>query len=149
MDKYYYSYSEFISDIKKLSTQIKKENFDTIVAIARGGLTIGHFLANSINLRRVFAINSIHYNNTNKLDTLDIFNIPNLSSSKKVLIVDDIADSGETLSAVLNLLKEKYPNCSYKSSAIFYKDSSIIKPDFTIKHTNKWIEFFWEVDTIV
>ncbi len=148
MDKYYYSYSEFINDIKKLCSQISKENFDTIVAIARGGLTIGHFLANSLNLRRVFAINSIHYNNTQKLDTIDIFNIPNLSSSKKVLIVDDIADSGETLSAVLNLLKEKYPNCSYKSAAIFYKDSSIIKPDYTIKHTNKWIEFFWEVDTI-
>lgn len=146
MDKYYYSYKEFTKDIKTLTTLLSKEKVDAIVAIARGGLTFGHFLASSLNIRKIYAINSIHYNNSKKLNTIEIFNIPNLSNLKNILIVDDIADSGETLDAVLKLLRQKYPNCNYKCATIFYKNSSITKPDFFIKHTNKWIDFFWEAD---
>ena len=69
----------------------------------------GHFLAEALDTRRLFSINSIHYDDTTKLDTFDIFNIPDLKDAKKVVILDDIVDSGETMREILKLLGSKYP----------------------------------------
>jgi len=89
MKKTYYSYKECVDDCKVLLPKLKLYDPDTIVPIARGGLTLGHILSEAMNIRDVCVINSIHYNNTKKLDSFEIFNIPDLSKAKKVLIVDD------------------------------------------------------------
>ena len=146
MEKYYYSYDEFIEDTKILSTKIKEYSPDTLVSIARGGLTLGHFISSSLNIRRIFTINSIHYNEEEKLNTFDIFNIPDLSDAKKVVLIDDIIDSGETMNEIINILRKQYPKCEFKIATIFYKSTAIIKADFQVKEATKWIEFFWEID---
>lgn len=149
MEKYYYGYDEFVEDVKVLSKEIKEYKPDTILAIARGGVTIGHFLASALDNRRLFTINSIHYDDTKKLDTFDIFNIPDLRGAEKVVVVDDIIDSGETMREILNLLKEKYPACEFKTASIFYKPTAVIEADFKLKEAKMWIEFFWEVDLVI
>lgn len=146
MEKYYYGYDEFINDVKVLSKELKRYEPDTILAIARGGVTLGHFLSSTLDNRRLFTINSIHYEDTKKLDTFDIFNIPDLSDAKKVVVVDDIIDSGETMREILNLLKEKYPFCQFKTASIFYKPSAVVQADFKVKEAKEWIDFFWEID---
>jgi len=146
LKKYYYSYNEFINDTIALSKEVNKYNPDTIVAIARGGLTIAHFIAQALNLRDVFALNSIHYEQDKKLDSIKIFNIPNLTNAKKVIIVDDIVDSGDTIKEVLTLLSKKYPKCQFKIATLFFKSTAIIKPDYAIKEAKEWIDFFWEID---
>ena len=144
MKRYYYSYREFLDDVAALSKDVINYNPDTILAVARGGLTFGHFISLSLNNRRLFTLNSIHYNNTEKLDSIEIFNIPDLSSSKKILIVDDIADSGDTLNEILTILKNRYPECQYKTATLFYKSTSLIIPDYRAKEAKEWIDFFWE-----
>ncbi len=126
------------------------QNFklDAILAIARGGLSIGQLMAYALDKRELFTLNSIHYNKENKLDTIEIFNIPNLSHLKRVLIVDDIVDSGETMQAILEKLKKLYPNIEFKLATIFYKKGSLVKADFALKEANEWIDFFWEVDAV-
>lgn len=146
MKKYYYKYDEFLEDCNNLSKQIKLYNPDTLLAVARGGVTLGHFLANSLDNRRLFTINSIHYDDTKKLDTFDIFNIPNLDDASKVVIIDDIIDSGETMTEIIKVLKTKYQNIDFKVATIFYKPTAIIKADFQVKEATQWIEFFWEID---
>jgi len=148
MEKYYYGYDEFLRDVKSLHQAIKEYDPDTLLAIARGGLTIGHLLANAMDTRRLFALNSIHYEGTRKLDTLKIFNIPDLSDAKRVLVIDDIADSGETLVEVLRRLRELYPDVTFKVATLFYKPTSLIQPDFTVKEAPSWIDFFWEIDPL-
>ncbi len=145
MKRVYYSYSQFRDDLESL-TKIIDKDFDTIIPIARGGLTIAHLLSEYYNIREVYAINSISYNNTKKLDSVDIFNIPNLKKSKRVLIVDDIVDSGDTLIALLDALKSRYPNIIFYSASIFYKKSAKIAPTWYVKEANSWIDFFWEKD---
>ena len=83
MKKIYYSYEECIEDCKKLLPQIKNYQPDALVAIARGGMVLGHLLGEAMNMRKVFTLNSIHYNGSQKLDSFEIFNIPDLSSKKK------------------------------------------------------------------
>jgi xanthine phosphoribosyltransferase len=142
MNKIYYSYNEFQKDLKILIKKIDKP-FDTIIPIARGGLTISHLLGEYYNIREVYAMNTIGYNDTYKLDSVEIFNIPDLKKSQIALIVDDIADSGETLKEVLKALKEKNPTCKFKTATLFYKKSSIVQPDYTLHEATQWIEFFW------
>jgi xanthine phosphoribosyltransferase len=144
MNKIYYSYNDFIKDCKILLPQLKAYNPDALVAIARGGLTLGHFLASGLNTNNLFAINSIHYDDTKKLNNFKISNIPDLDNFKKVVLVDDIVDSGETMQEILNILRLNYPNCEFKVVSLFYKKSAILKPDFSVNEAKDWIEFFWE-----
>ena len=146
MTKYYYGYNEFLKDTKVLSNQIKQYNPDTLLSVARGGVTLGHFLASALDMRSLFFINSIHYDDTQKLDTFDIFNIPNVSDASKVVIIDDIVDSGETMREIIALLKDKYPLCEFKIATIFYKPTAVVKADFKVKEAKEWIDFFWEID---
>ncbi len=145
MKKIYYPYSKFIRDLDRL-TKIIDKPFDTIISIARGGLSTAHTLSEYYNIRAVYNINTIGYNNRDKLDKIEIFNIPNLKNSKRVLIVDDIVDSGDTLSTILELLKERYPNIIFYSASIFYKKTAKIAPTWYVNQTEDWIDFFWSVD---
>ncbi|MEA3554416.1 MAG: phosphoribosyltransferase family protein [Campylobacterota bacterium] len=146
MDKRYYSYDECINDCKVLLPQIESYNPDALVCVARGGLVIGHLLSEALNTRKIYTINSIHYEDDKKLNTFDIFNIPDLSSFEKVVLVDDIVDSGETMVEIKKILSHKYPECEFKVASLFYKPTALIKADFTVQEAKNWIEFFWEVD---
>ncbi|OCL82753.1 phosphoribosyltransferase [Arcobacter porcinus] len=146
MNKLYYSYEMCKEDTKKLTNLIKTFESDALLGVARGGLTLTHLIAQALNQRDVFTINSISYERKSQKNSVDIFNIPDLSEYKRVLILDDIVDSGKTMKAILELLKEKYPNTEFKLATLFYKPTALIKPDFYIHKTDVWIEFFWEVD---
>ncbi|MDD5360315.1 MAG: phosphoribosyltransferase family protein [Sulfurovaceae bacterium] len=145
MIKEYYSYEDFRRDLRTLTKKINKP-FDTIMGISRGGLSMAQMLGEYYNIRKVYAINSIGYDDTIKLDEVRIFNTPDLSDSKAVLIVDDILDSGETMVKVLDILKEKYPDVILYVASIFYKKSAKIAPDWFVKEPQNWIDFFWTVD---
>jgi len=140
----FYSYDEFKIDVNFLSKQIREYKPDVILAVARGGMTLGHFLAEALELRDLYSINSIHYEETKKLDTIDIFNIPDLSKVKKVVIVDDIIDSGETMIEIKKVLSNKFPHLDLKVATIYYKEKALIIPDYKVREANEWIEFFWD-----
>ena len=140
----YYSYDEFKIDVNMLAKELKVYEPDVILAVARGGMTLGHFLAEALEMRDLYSINSIHYEETRKLDTIDIFNMPDLSKATKVVIVDDIIDSGETIIELKKVLLEKYPNLDLKVAAIYYKEKALLRPDFAAREATEWIEFFWD-----
>ncbi|MCK5854714.1 MAG: phosphoribosyltransferase [Sulfurovaceae bacterium] len=145
MTKIYYPYDAFVGDLKTLTFQIDQE-FDAIVAIARGGLSVALMLGEHYDIREVYAINTIGYEGTKKLDEVKVFNIPDLNGAKKVLIVDDIVDSGDTLREVLQVLEEGYPKTTFLSASIFYKPTASIEPTWWVKEATEWIEFFWSED---
>jgi len=145
MTKIYYPYSEFQNDLKTLTQTIDQE-FDAIVAIARGGLSMAQMLGEYYDIRAVYAMNTIGYNDTQKLDEVKAFNIPNLLGAKKVLIVDDIVDSGDTLVEVLKVLEKQYPAVTFLSATIFYKPTASVEPTWWVKEAKEWIEFFWSED---
>ncbi len=142
-----YSYETFLEDVRVLSKQIQAEfEPDVVLGIARGGATLAHFLAESFKIRDLFALNSIHYgDDNNKLDTIKVYNIPDLSEHTNILLADDIIDSGETLIEIKRVLLEKYPHINIKTVTLFYKEKALMKPDFTAKHADDWINFFWQI----
>ena len=140
----YYSYEEFKEDVNTLAKEIKPYAPDVILAVARGGMTLGHFLAEALEMRDLYSINSVHYEETRKLDTINIFNIPDLSRAKRVVLVDDIIDSGETMIEIERVLTAKYPEVDFKIASVFYKEKALLRPDFAAREATEWIEFFWD-----
>lgn len=146
MEKYYYGYDEFAKDTQILVDKCRDYEPDVLLAIARGGMTLSHLMAQALDMRNLYALNSIHYEGTLKLDTFNVFNIPDMSKAKRVLIIDDIVDSGETMEEIFKILKDKFPKTQFKLATIFYKKTAVLQPDYAVKEAKGWIDFFWEID---
>jgi len=145
MKKIYYPYQEYKEDLKILTQKIDKP-FDAILGIARGGLSMAQMLGEFYDLREVYVINTIGYEGRQKLAEIRVFNIPELKSSKSVLIVDDIVDSGDTLIEVLKVLDAEYPHVTFLTASLFYKKNAKIVPTWYVKEPKGWIDFFWSED---
>ncbi len=143
---YYYQFDEFNRDIERFCNSLKGYRPDIILAIARGGVTFGHFLSEKLNLRSLYTLNSIHYNDTIKRDDIKLYNIPDIPPHTDVLVVDDIIDSGETMSEVMKTLEKRFAKSRFKSGALFYKKDAKFRPDFKVNEAHDWIHFFWNIN---
>ncbi|GAA7265042.1 phosphoribosyltransferase [Helicobacter pylori] len=144
----YYSYEEFLQDLKDLYNKIDNEigKPDAIIAISRGGLTMAHLLSLRWDLREVYTLNAISYQGDKQGDLI-IKNIPSIPEGfDKVLIVDEIVDSGKSLIKIVDMLKSLNPCINFYTCAIFQKSTAIFQADFFLKEPMDWIDFFWEKD---
>jgi uncharacterized protein len=114
-----YSWDTILSFVDKAVIKLIQENYEGVYGVPRGGLIIATSLSYKLNIPL-------------------IIDKDRLCGMEKILIVDDIADSGKTLKHY-----EKY-GCDFYT--IFYKEKSIIKPKYfsEIKNENEWIVFPWE-----
>lgn len=142
----YYSYENFKNDARQLIEDVRDFNPEVIVAIARGGLTLAHAMAEGLDIREVQTLQTELYDGDKKRDMICINGDCNLVDKKQVLVVDDIADSGDTLYAIMEKLKTDYPKIEFKTATLFYKKSSIHQPDFSVNEALDWIDFFWDRD---
>ena len=142
----YYAYENFRNDTNVLIKKVKDFEPQTIVGIARGGLTLAHCVAEGLDIREVQTLRTELYDKTCKREELSIFETCKFNDVKRVLVVDDIADSGETFDAIMKHLSEKYKEIEFKSAALFYKKTSAYEPHFWVNEATEWIEFFWEKD---
>lgn len=142
----YYGYELFSVDVKKLIQQTKKFNPEVIIGIARGGLTLSHMMAQGHHIRNIQIIRSELYDKSNKRDKISIFGECNFQGASRVLVVDDIADSGATLEAVMTKFLSEYPEIEFRSATLFYKKTSCYEPYYWINDADDWIDFFWERD---
>jgi len=145
--KQYYAYENFRNDTNKLIKAVVPFEPEAILAIARGGYTLSHAMAEGLDIRDVQSIRSELYDKECKRKKLTLFGECSFDV-KKVLVVDDIADSGETLAFIMKDLQKNFPDVVFKSATLFYKKTSIYEPDFWINEAKNWIEFFWEKDFI-
>jgi uncharacterized protein len=135
---------------RDLAKSIAADGFepDLILSIARGGL----FLAGSLGY--ALAVKNLHVMNVEFYDgvgtTLDMpVMLPPVPSAvdfsqKKVLIADDVADSGRTIELVYSFIKDHVDDV--RSVVIYEKPRSLIKCDYVWKHTDLWINFPWSTE---
>jgi len=130
-----------------LFEKMTDDNFypDIIVGIARGGWIPARLLAAFYGNRRTANIKIEFYNNTTRATDNPIITqeISEKVEDKIVLIVDDVADSGKSLMAAIEHIKEMGAK-EIKTATLYYKKHSIIKPEYYIKETKAWIVYPWE-----
>lgn len=145
----YYGYDEFLKDMRAVKTELSSRNIDGIIFAIRGGATMAHFLAEAMNIKSVYSLNVHSYVKQKKLGAPTILNLPTISSSHKVVaIVDEIVDSGETMTLILDTFKHTYPDIDFVTATIFQKKTAVIQADIFVRYCDEWVEFFWEKDLL-
>jgi hypoxanthine phosphoribosyltransferase len=130
-----------------LAADIKKSSFkpDIILGVSRGGWIPARVLSdlldnsNLANIRVEFY--SSIYQTTEKPVITQPVSIP--VNDKKILVVDDVVDSGASLRLVHSTISEKA--IQIKSAVIYVKPWTNFHPDYYSSHTDSWIIFPWEL----
>lgn len=142
----YYPYEQFKNDTNRLLEKLRGFEPQAILAIARGGMTLSHALLEGLNLRNVQSLRTELYDNAHKRKEITLFGSCEFEEIQRVLVVDDIADSGDTLKAVMAYLEEAFPQTTFHAATLFYKKTSVYEPHYWINEADEWIDFFWERD---
>lgn len=144
------SWSRYHKLIYQLSEKIakKKDQFDLIVAIARGGLTVSHILSDFIRLPITsFTISS--YKDLKQISYPKItLHLGNKLHNKKILLVDDVSDSGKTFIRGIKYLKLLGAK-NISTASVFVKPKTKYIPDYYVKKTDRWIIFPHDVKETV
>ena len=118
---------------------------DIVLAVARGGLTVAGALAYALAVKNCFSMNVEFYTGVDeRLDvpvmlppTLDLVDIRGL----RVLVADDVADTGRTLELVRNVIAEHVTEA--RCAVLYQKSRSIIDAEYVWRRTDRWINFPW------
>lgn len=144
----YVSYDEYHGLIEKLAIKIFQSGweFDTILCLARGGMRPGDILSRVFDKPLAIMSTSSYRagagTQQGNLDIAHYITTPKGEIAGKVLLVDDLADSGLTLHAVMDQLKNNYKAISeLRSAVIWTKSLSKFTPDYSVEFlpTNPWI----------
>ena len=132
---------------RDLAREILADGFvpAVVVAIARGGLLPAGSIAYGLGVKNCGALNVEFYTGIGTvLDAPEVLR-PALDTEylggRKVLLVDDVADSGRTLALAVKMLRER--GADMRSVVIYTKPTTIIQPDYAWKDTDLWINFPW------
>ncbi len=142
---------------RELTAQIVHSGWipDLIIAIARGGLIPAGALSYAMGVKACGTMNVEFYTGVGQTLEEPILLPPLMDVSamngKRVLVVDDVADSGKTLKMVMDFIEGhglsldggSPVKVDARCAVIYKKPVSIIHPDYVWKNTDRWINFPW------
>ncbi len=131
---------------RRLADSVINSGFkpDTIVAILRGGVVIARLLSDFLDVRDIRSIRVVHYEALDIREGAEVVEpLPTRLDGKKVLLVDDVADTGDSLIVAKEHLEERGA-VEVRVATMHYKPWSKIKPDYYSEETDAWVIYFWE-----
>jgi uncharacterized protein len=149
-DREILTYELFGRAARELATTIAADGYrpDAIIGIARGGLTLAGALGYALNVKMLGSLNVEFYTDVEQTLEAPVVLPPTLDQAslegKSILLVDDVADSGRTLSLVLQLLEAG--GGEVRTVCLYAKPQTVQEPTYTWRHTDKWINFPWSVE---
>jgi hypoxanthine phosphoribosyltransferase len=130
-----------------LAEKITRDCFspDIILAVSRGGYAPARVISDILGKAEMASVRVQFYSNIAKTNKKPVITQPISTPvhGKKVLVVDDVADTGKSLSLVKQQL-EKGGASSIKIATLYKKPWSMIVPDYYVKETDAWIAYPWE-----
>lgn len=154
MTDLYVTWSEYHHKIEKLAVKIYQSNwqFNQIVCLAKGGLRVGDILCRLYD-RPLAILSTASYGGKNNQERGTIKLSEHLSTVQplgdRILLVDDLVDSGISLAESIAWLKTKYAQniTDLRTAVIWYKSTSIEIPDFYVDYLpdNPWIHQPFEI----
>lgn len=145
MDSRVVSWAEFGRLVEELVSKIKASNYayDLVIGIARGGIPAALEIANRLNLKIDFVNIKSYLNDRTKQKPQILSTLSEKVEDRKILIVDDIIDSGDTMGTIIEWLNQQKPR-SIETTALFVKPWSKFTPTYTVGTVKEWIIFPWE-----
>lgn len=141
------TYEDFGHAARDLAQQVADDGFppDLVLSIARGGLFLGGALGYALDVKNLFGMNVEFYTGVDERLDLPVVLPPTLDvvdlTGAKVLVADDVEDTGKTLQLVREFCAGHVADV--RSAVVYEKSRSLVRCDYIWKRTDAWIDFPW------
>jgi len=135
---------------RQLAGMVHEDDYapDMILAIARGGLLVAASLGYALSVKNLYTMNVEFYTGVDERLEVPLIlpPTPDLEAVKdaKVLIADDVADTGHTLATVKDFCVGKV--AQVRCAVLYEKPRSLVKCEYVWRSTDLWIEFPWSCE---
>lgn len=140
-----YTWERLEQDARVIAAQIGKGKYEAIIAITRGGLIPAYFLARFLEIKVIHTLCLSSYQEQqrgqiafHKVEGISVQIDPVVIGSNKILFVDDIVDSGETMRTI----RQQYPRARFAALV----SRGRVDPEYFAAHEDGWVKFPWEVE---
>jgi uncharacterized protein len=144
------SWADLGTGTRSLAQAVADDGYrpDIILGIARGGLPVGGAIGYALGVKNTFTMNVEFYTGIDeRLDMPMILPpVPDLVdfADFKVLIADDVADTGATLELVKDFCEGKV--AEVRCAVLYEKSRSAVKCEYVWRRTDLWITFPWSAE---
>ncbi len=134
--------------IERLAALVHRSgySFDSLVCLARGGMRVGDVLSRVFQVPlAILSTSSYREDAGTRAGALEIAATLTTTGGAprgRVLLVDDLVDSGNTLEQVARHLRGRFPDIvEVRSAVLWFKGGSRVTPDYFVEHLpdNPWI----------
>jgi len=128
---------KFENEVRKLSSKIDFKP-DIIVGIARGGLIPSRLLSSLLKIKDVYCV-TVKKNGSRRIVVTEI---KENFKNKKILLVEDVLETGKSLIAAKNYLESR--GAVVKTCCLYFMPYTEIKPDYYLEVITKLVKFPWD-----
>jgi len=143
----YLTWDDVQKAAEKTVDKIKQDGFipDIMIAVSRGGFDPARIISDQLNIRKLASLQIIYYSSLNeKMKKPQVlFPLNAQIEGLKVLVVDDVSDSGHSLMAAKKYTEEMGA-AVVKIATLHHKPWSEFEPDYYAEVVDKWILYPWE-----
>jgi len=133
--------------VEQLAVQIEADGYrpDAVLALARGGLPLAGALAYALGVKNMATLNVEFYTGVDERlkEPLLLPPVPDLAllRANRLLVVDDVADTGRTLALASEFCAQH--GLDVRTAVLYEKPRSVVRSDYVWRRTERWIEFPW------
>ena len=144
------TWEELGAGARELGAAIHADGFapDLVLGIARGGLLVAGALGYALDVKNTFTMNVEFYTGVDERLEMPMIlpPVPELVDLEgaRVLIADDVADTGRTLLLVKDFCAGKVGEV--RCAVLYEKPHSAVECEYVWRRTDRWIDFPWSVD---
>src|SRR5262245_48955374 len=143
------SWDDFGVLMAQLADEVRRDGFDpdVICAVARGGLMPAGFLAAALEVARIEIVRvrrtvDDRVYADKRLATMDRVSGSSMTGGDRVLIVDDVAGTGQTAALVDSYVRGGVADV--RCAVLAHNPRSSYRPDYRGVEIDDWIVFPWE-----
>lgn len=147
------TYEDFGVAVRELAHQVVDDGYepDLVLSIARGGLGLGMGLGYALDVKNLSAINVEFYTGVDERLDVPIMLPPTPAAvdlaGLRILIADDVADTGKTLEIVRDFCADHVAEA--RIAVIYEKPWTVVRPHYVWRRTEAWIDFPWSAQAPV
>ena len=144
-----YTWEDIHKLCRELAKKVRDSGFepDAVIAIARGGWVPARIVCDYLDIKDLYSVMTEHWGVAATKGEAKITQPLNVDiAGKKVLVVDDVADTGDTIRVVVEHVKECSP-AEVRVAVVDYKTTSKLVPDYYAAKMEgwKWIVYPWSI----